>query len=567
MRAMSDMARKHKDDAARPPDALPPVRRALTGTTSFMIAFALMVATVPLLLFGAWLLYAESGRRQTEIESLMRERAQDLAGDLDSELRQQVQVVQTLAVLPALDDPDLSLFYKAAVRVRALRPHWAVISLIDPATGMQVLNTLRSLGSPLPPVQNGGGAFETARTGEVRVWIRQPGEQSLLQRPLLSITAPVLRENIVRYVVAAAIENTALQEFMAARTMPPGWVATVYADDATIFASTPSESDLVGQQTTTEFAQLLKTQTSGVVKRRLLRGDPVYSSFQRLGFAGLSVAMHAPVAEVERAVPSHAMVIWAAGLAALLLMLALSTLLLRETARRHAEAQTQHLLEHTQRLLARQEMLLREVHHRVKNNLQTMASMVRIVARRGSPDAQPAFQDIARRIATLGHAYDHIHKAEDMAQLDLGIYLKSIAQQIANSFGRDEVRVGTTLDTLMVDIDTALPVGLVAGELITNAYKHAFGEDKPGQLTVKLRDLGDYAMLTVRDSGPGISGDPFSASAGLRIAEALAAQVDGRLKAKNHPNGGAQFRLTFPVARPKKKPAAERSTVAHATGG
>ena len=554
MRAMSPKKPHNLGNPEAGP--LPPVERALRGKTSFAIIFALLVAAVPLLLFGAWLIFADSTRRQAEIDALMRERTQDLAGDLESELRQQVQVVQTLASLPALDDPDLPLFYKAATRARALRPSWAAISLIDPVSGTQLLNTLRPLGTPLPPVQNGGGAFESARTGQVRIWTRQPGPESIIQRPLLNITAPVTRDNIVGLVVAASIENTALQEFIAAHKLPPKWIATIYADDATIFAQWPSETNVVGRSTTPEFAALLRNQESGVMKRRLLRGDPVYSSFQRLGFAGLSVAVHAPVADVERAVPNYSMFMWAAGLAALLLTLALATLLLRETVRRRAEAQTQHLL-------ARQEMLLREVHHRVKNNLQTMASMVRIVARKGSPDSQPAFQDIARRIATLGHAYDHIHKAEDMAKLDLGIYLKSVVQQIANSFARDDVRVVTMLDPLIVDIDTALPVGLIAGELVTNAYKHAFAEDRKGQLTVKLRDLGEYAMLTVRDSGAGISGDPFSASTGLRIAEALASQVDGRLKAKNHPAGGAQFRLTFPVARPKKKP----STVARATGG
>jgi hypothetical protein len=108
----------------------------------------------------------------------------------------------------------------------------------------------------------------------------------------------------------------------------------------------------------------------------------------------------------------------------------------------------------------------------VKNNLQTMASMVRIVARKGTPDSQPAFQDIARRIATLGHAYDHIHKAEDMARLDLGVYLKSITQQIANSFGRDEIRVTTVMDSLPVDIDTALPVGRLGYHGVALVLEH-----------------------------------------------------------------------------------------------
>jgi two-component sensor histidine kinase len=556
---------KGSKEAAGKSGPLPPVERALTGTTSFMIVFALLVATVPLLLFGAWLLYAESGRRQANIDVLMRDRAQDLADDLESELKQQIQVVQTLAALPALDEPDLPLFYKAATRAQAIRPNWLAILLIDPASGEQIMNTLRPLGTKLPNVQTADGALD-ARTRDAQIWVREPRPDSLLQRPVLSIAVPVVRDKELRFLLAASIENTALQEFMAARKLPDEWVATIYAPGGTIFATTPSQSNFVGQATAPDLADLLKTMESGVVKRQLPPGDQIYSAFQRLSFAGLSIAVHAPVADVESAVPSYSMFIWAAGLAALLLTLALATLLLREAVRHRAEVQTQHLLEHTQHLLARQEMLLREVHHRVKNNLQTMASMVRIVARKGTPESQPAFQDIARRIATLGHAYDQIHKAEDMARLDLGIYLKSITQQIANSFGRDTVRVATMLDTLMVDIDTALPVGLIAGELVTNAYKHAFGEERPGQLTVKLRNLGEYAMLTVRDSGPGIAGDPFSTSAGLRIAEALASQVDGRLKAKNHPAGGAQFRLTFPVMRPKKVPAAEPSTLARATG-
>jgi two-component sensor histidine kinase len=542
--------------------ALPPMERALSGKTSFMIVFSLLVAAVPLLLFGAWLVLAETRRQQADIEALMRERVHNLMADLESELRQQIQVVQTLAALPSLDVPDLPLFYTSAARARALRPHWLAISLIDPATEMQILNTLRPLESKLPPIQNAAGAIETAQTGEVRVWTRLPGPDSLVQRPLLNISAPVIRDGKTRFIVVASIDNTSLQAFMEARKLPAGWITTIYDPDGTIVARTPQPQDYVGKPTMPDLIEIMRRRDEGVVKRQLT-GEEVFTAFQRSQFAGWSLAIHAPIADVEGAVPRHSMYVAAAGTAALLMALALGALLMREAVRRRAEAQTQHLLEHTQQLLARQEMLLREVHHRVKNNLQTMASMVRIVARKGSAEAQPAFQDIARRIATLGHAYDQIHKAEDMAQLDLGIYLRNVSLQVANSFGRDEIRVVTAVDPLMVDIDTALPIGLIAGELVTNAYKHAFAPDTAGQLTVKLRDLGDYAMMTVRDTGPGIGSDPFPASAGLRIAEALAAQVNGRLKAKNHPTGGAQLRLTFPVVRRKKG----HSTAARATGG
>jgi two-component sensor histidine kinase len=541
--------------------ALPQVKRALSGTVSFTVVFALLVAAVPLLLFGAWLIYSETARQQAEIEAMMRERAHNLMADLESELLQQSQVVQTLAALPALDEPDLPLFHKAAMRARALRPHWVAIALVEPSTGMQILNTLQPLGTPLPAIPDAADVVEAAQAGALRVWTRQPGTDALVPRPSLNIAAPVEREGKVRYMLVASIDNEALQGFMRARKFPAGWITTIYDHSGVIVARTPNPETYVGRPTLPDLVELLRQHDEGVVKRRLLGGESVYTAFQRSQFAGWSLAVHAPVSDIEHTIPGHSLFVTMAGAAALMTALALAVLFFREAVHRRAEAQTQHLLEHTQHLLARQEMLLREVHHRVKNNLQTMASMVRIVARKASPESQPAFQDIARRIATLGHAYDQIHKAEDMAQLDLGIYLKNVAHQIGNSFGRDEVRVATLLDPLMVDIDTALPVGLIAGELVTNAYKHAFAPDQAGQLTVKLRDLGEYAMLTVRDTGPGIGTDPFARSAGLRIAEALAAQVDGRLKAKNHPTGGAQFRLTFPVRRKKK------STAAHATGG
>jgi two-component sensor histidine kinase len=531
--------------------ALPPVERALAGTTTFTVVFALLLAAVPLLLFGAWLIYAETSRQQADIEGLMRERVHNLMADFESELLQQIEVVQTLAALPALDAPDLRAFYETAVRARQLRQHWVAVSLVDPAADVQLINTLRPLDAKLPPVT--ADMADMAQLGEPRVWIRLPAPESLVQRPLINIAAPVIRDNKTRLIVVASIDNTALQAFMRARKLPDGWITAIYDGSGTIVARAPNPEPYVGRTAPADLVDLLRRQDDSVAKRRLLSGEPVYTAFKRSQFAGWSLAVHAPVADIETTVPGHSAFVSLAGAAALLTALALGALFAREAVRRRTEANTQHLLEHTQHLLARQEMLLREVHHRVKNNLQTMASMVRIVARKASPDSQPAFQDIARRIGTLGHAYDQIHKAEDMAQLDLGVYLKSISQQIGNGFGRDEIRLTTALDSLMVDIDTALPIGLIAGELITNAYKHAFASDSGGQLTVKLRDLGEYAMLTVRDSGPGIGNDPFPASAGLRIAEALAAQVDGRLKAKNHPTGGAQFRLTFPLVKKKKK--------------
>jgi two-component sensor histidine kinase len=199
------------------------------------------------------------------------------------------------------------------------------------------------------------------------------------------------------------------------------------------------------------------------------------------------------------------------------------------------------------RLVQEKDVLLREVHHRVKNNLQTMASMVRIVSRSGTRDAQPAFEDIARRIATVGKAYEHIHQADNLAELDLAAYLRGVCQHVVGGSGRSDLRLDMRFDRLVADIDTAMPVGLIAGELVTNACKHAFAGNAASTIAVRLKIDGEHALLTVRDMRSTQSASRADSSS-LTIAEALAGQIDGRLRGRTRPEGGVQFRLTFPIA-------------------
>jgi two-component sensor histidine kinase len=199
------------------------------------------------------------------------------------------------------------------------------------------------------------------------------------------------------------------------------------------------------------------------------------------------------------------------------------------------------------RTVQEKDVLLREVHHRVKNNLQTMASMVRIVSRTGTRESQPAFQDIARRIVTVGKAYDHIHKADRLAELELSAYLRGVCEQIFGGAAHSDARLRMQFDPLMVDIDTALPIGLIASELITNACKYAATGEGTG-IAVRFKVLDGYATLTVHDDGPARTPEALAESSGLKIAETLAGQIGGRIRGKNRPEGGVQYRLTFPVA-------------------
>ncbi len=249
----------------------------------------------------------------------------------------------------------------------------------------------------------------------------------------------------------------------------------------------------------------------------------------------------------------------AAGVMAVLLMI---TFFLRQRMRsewrlqaalsdanRNLEANVARRTDELLRALAEKEVLLREVHHRVKNNLQMIASMVRIVGRSQPPDTQPVLDDVTRRIVAVGQVYDQIHKADDLARLQLGAYLQSVCDQLANAFGRKGVVLRTQLEAIMVDIDTALPAGLIAQELVSNAFKHGLSADGRGEISVKLERRGDLAVLTVRDSGTGLRALSSTQGTGLKLVERLATQIDGVLKVKDRPAGGAQFRLIFSVRR------------------
>lgn len=192
-------------------------------------------------------------------------------------------------------------------------------------------------------------------------------------------------------------------------------------------------------------------------------------------------------------------------------------------------------------------VLLRELNHRVKNNLQMIASLIRGAAREGPPESRPLLRDITRRIGTIGQAYDQIW-TEDPRKLDLAVYLQSVCRQAMAVQAGDTVNLRLQLEPVIVEAETALPVGLIVGELITNALKHAFSAVHAGEVLVRLERRGDHCVLTVRDDGVGLPSNRRASTLGLKLVQTLARQLRGRLYMKNRAGGGAQFRLVFQPA-------------------
>jgi two-component sensor histidine kinase len=285
-----------------------------------------------------------------------------------------------------------------------------------------------------------------------------------------------------------------------------------------------------------------------IVGYRKLAGYPVYVVF--------TVSKDAMIARWRE----EALMIGAAAVAVAAALLAITLLLrqrmLRERqlqealaeANRTLESKVETRTEQLSRALREKDVLLREVHHRVKNNLQMIASLVRITGRNHPSGQHPILEDVTRRIIAVGQVYDQVHKADDLSKLDLATYLRSICDQLSLAIGRAGVALQTRLEPVMVNIDIALPIGLIAQELVTNAFKYGLRKDGTAEIVVKLAREGRTAVLTVRDNGPGIPAGGVGNGTGLRLVQRLTEQIEGRLLARPRPSGGAQFRVTFPLS-------------------
>jgi PAS domain S-box-containing protein len=200
--------------------------------------------------------------------------------------------------------------------------------------------------------------------------------------------------------------------------------------------------------------------------------------------------------------------------------------------------------------LNEKDALLREIHHRVKNNLQVISSILKLQANYiHDPDALEVFNDCQDRIRTMALIHEKLYRTEGLARINFKDYLESLTGLLLRSqAGKGtEVRHEVQLESVEVDIDTAIPLGLIANELISNCLKHAFIGRPKALVVIKLqRSSAGECRLAVKDDGNGLSND-FSLeqtkSLGMRLVKILAEQIRGRVKYET--GQGTEFVITF----------------------
>ncbi len=199
-------------------------------------------------------------------------------------------------------------------------------------------------------------------------------------------------------------------------------------------------------------------------------------------------------------------------------------------------------------VLAEREVLLKEIHHRVKNNLQIVSGLLSIQASKDlSSEARSALIESGLRIRSISLVHQLLYGSRDYLHVDLVDAARGLAQQITASVG-ENVQIEVDIEEVRLTVDQAIPCCLILNEFVTNAVKHGRSSDGRCSVRVRARQEGDHVNLSVADRGPGIELDLASLrqkSFGLQIVDALTRQLRGKLALGAGP--GARFELMFPV--------------------
>jgi two-component sensor histidine kinase/putative methionine-R-sulfoxide reductase with GAF domain len=201
--------------------------------------------------------------------------------------------------------------------------------------------------------------------------------------------------------------------------------------------------------------------------------------------------------------------------------------------------------------LDEKEVLLREINHRVKNNLQIISSLLNLQSRDIQDEkALRSVQTSQDRIQAMAMVHEKLYQSEDLARIDFGEYIRSLATDLGSSYGLGSRGINLEIDVenIRLSVDTAIPCGVIVNELVTNSLKHAFPGDRPGHIYVKFQEADGHYNMIFKDDGIGLPENldiSQPSSLGLTIVNALIAQLRGSFEYRR--NSGCEISITFPA--------------------
>jgi two-component sensor histidine kinase len=204
-------------------------------------------------------------------------------------------------------------------------------------------------------------------------------------------------------------------------------------------------------------------------------------------------------------------------------------------------------------------VLLKEVHHRVKNNLQIISSLLNIqTAQARNGETETVLQEMRNRVQSIALLHETLYRSSNLANIDFPAYIDELCTHLLHSSGRmaGRIRMEKRIPPVRLSLEQSVPCGLIVNELICNSLKHAFPEDRKGIIIVEMDyHGGKNLILRISDDGIGLPVGfdiAQTSSLGMSLVTSLAGQLQGRLEVDNS-GIGAGFQIVFPLSSGNKR--------------
>lgn len=465
---------------------------------------------------------------------------------------------------------------RIARTVQAMHPNWSAVSLRD-AAGATLFSTAVPYGTPAPhPADVSTQIAEVIESGHPQVTGLMYDPVS--KTPVAAVLVPVQAGDGRRLALVAEVAASKWEDLLRNQQIPAGWVAGIVDRTGIVIARTRASEQYVGQPVRDWMKEAIRSAPEGRSEGSALEGETQILAFSRSAVSGWTVTFAAPAAAFQEPLRRS---LWTSLAISGLAIGAASLLVLRYARRlsrsvvglaRLAEAmQTpgaalpppppadmeeltsvyDSMRQATDRLRKADEQRMtsmRELQHRVKNDLQAIMALLALESRQSKSDeTQRILKELEGRIEALRLVHSRLYEARLIGRIELGGYLRELCGNAVALHGRGHaggIRFEAAVGEVHVDHDTAVSLGLIANEFITNSAKHAF----PGRVGTIGLDLAvpqpGEVRLRLSDNGIGLPPNR-TRSSGLRLISMLAGQVGAKPEWENE--AGTSLRLSFRV--------------------
>jgi two-component sensor histidine kinase len=535
------------------------------------------LASMFLIAAGSTIWSAWSQRKLAE--AAMARTVHAVSAGLDDSLVVTRAALDTLAATLE-QEGKLETLYAVAGAVAAKHPEWSEVVLRN-AAGEPIFTTAQALGSPLP------------KAGPPVLWAKRAmGEDShrisdLMHSPTANayvavVFHPTMTKDGTRFGLGVSITADKWTRLLQQLPIPAGWVAGIIDNNGILIARTQGAPEVVGKRAPEWFLEAIRAAPSGHVNGRSLEGEPLSVAYTRSSISGWTIALAAPAASMSAPL-RWAMIVAVAGNG---LVLGIGLLLVLIFARRlflsldwlarsadammapgqsesgapspmagevgAVHAAIRRASAYVRAANERQLTAMRELQHRVGNEIQAMISLIAMAGRAShSEECRHVLRDLEGRIDVLHRAHAQLDRVGEADTVELGAFLRDICMHGVALYGcRTDGRIAfeATTDQVYARHDVAVSLGLITNEFVTNSSKHAFPK-KPGTISLRLKALGTGQIsLTLADDGVGIP-PRNRRSSGLQLIAGLAEQLGADVAWDVGPGTTLRLRLSGTFAR------------------